>query len=572
MISLPSGVRVWLACGHTDMRKGMDGLAMLAQQVLEESPFSGALFAFRGRHGGLVKLLWYDGQGMCLFSKRFERGHFVWPTTNTGRVSLSPAQLSMLLEGIDWRMPQRVRRPELAGWCGGRSRRSHSTRFATMLQPPWVFTAPTDLPDDPATLQAILRAALSEIERLQLLIAGLQRNRFGRRSERLDDETLQHGIEDLEQSLAQQAAALEAAASPPEVPAPDAKATPRRTEPPKRNRGALPAHLPRVEVVIDVEVKACACCGGALHQIGEDRAEMLDYVPAPLRGRVIRRPRYGCRACEQAVVQAPAPERPIDGGMATEALLAHVLVNKFADHLPLYRQSQIFARQGVTLDRSTLCTWVGRACWWLAPLHELVLSTVLTSPMVFADDTTLPVLDPGRGRTKTGRLWCYAVDDRPWCGPSHPIAAYVYSDDRKNVRPAGHLAAFRGVLQVDGYDGFKKLAGDRADASVRLAFCWTHMRRYFYEFYVSTKSPLAGEVLARIRQLYAIEAEIRGHPAEHRQQVRQARSRPIVEALHVWLQDQLGRVSSVSDLAKAIRYAIRHWPGLVAFLDDARVE
>ena len=179
-----------------------------------------------------------------------------------------------------------------------------------MLQPPWVFTAPTDLPDDPATLQAILRAALTEIERLQLLIAGLQRNRFGRRSERLDDETLQHGIEDLEQSLAQQAAALEAAASPPEVPAPDAKATPRRTEPPKRNRGALPAHLPRVEVVIDVEVKACACCGRALYQIGEDRAEMLDYVPAQLRVRVIRRPRYGCRACEQAVVQAPAPERP----------------------------------------------------------------------------------------------------------------------------------------------------------------------------------------------------------------------------------------------------------------------
>ena len=201
-----------------------------------------------------------------------------------------------------------------------------------------------------------------------------------------------------------------------------------------------------------------------------------------------------------------------------------------------------------------------------------MLGTVLASPKVFADDTTLPVLDPGRGRTKTGRLWCYAVDDRPWCGPGHPIAAYVYSDDRKNERPAAHLAAFRGVLQVDGYDGFKKLAGDRTDASVRLAFCWIHMRRYFYEFYVSTQSPLAGEVLARVRQLYAIEAEIRGHSAEHRQQVRQARSRPIVEALYVWLHDQLGRLSGVSDLAKAIRYTIRHWPGLVVFLDDGRVE
>jgi transposase len=272
-----------------------------------------------------------------------------------------------------------------------------------------VFTAPTDLPDDPATLQLILRAALAEIERLQLLIAGLQRNRFGRRSERLDDEVLQQGVEDLEQSVAEQMAGLEAT-SPPTS---GANAEAHRAAPVRRNRGALPAHLPRVELVVDVDDKACPCCGGGLHPIGEDSAEMLDYVPAQLRVRVIRRPRYGCRACEGAVVQAPAPERPIDGGMATEALLAQVLIGKYSDHLPLYRQSQIFARQGVTLDRSTLCNWVGRACWWLAPLHELMLSTVLTSPKVFADDTTLPVLDPGRGRTKTGRLWCYAIDNRP---------------------------------------------------------------------------------------------------------------------------------------------------------------
>ena len=243
-----------------------------------------------------------------------------------------------------------------------------------------------------------------------------------------------------------------------------------RTEPTKRNRGALPAHLPRVEVVIDVDDKACPCCGGTLHVIGEDRAEMLDYVPAQVRVRVIRRPRYGCRACEEAVVQAPAPERPIDGGMATEALLAHVLVNKYSDHLPLYRQAQIFARQGVTLDRSTLCNWVGRACWWLAPLHELVLSTVLTSPKVFADDTTLPVLDPGRGRTKTGRLWCYAVDNRPWRGPGHPAAAYVYSEDRRGEHPPTHLRGFRGLLQVDGYAGFGGLVADAGNAS-QLAFC-----------------------------------------------------------------------------------------------------
>jgi len=336
-------------------------------------------------------------------------------------------------------------------------------------------------------------------------------------------------------------------------------------------------------VVIDVEAKACPCCSGALHLIGEDSSEQLDIVPAQLRVRVTRRPRYGCRACEGAVVQAPAPDRLLDGGMATEALVAHIVVAKFCDHLPLYRQAGMLARQGVTLDRSTLANWVGRACWWLTPLYELVLSTVLSSPKLFADDTTLPVLDPGRGRTKTGRLGAMrsttglsaSLTSRRgiaarWCGPAHPAAAYVYSQDRRGERPAGHLAEFRGVLQVDGYAGFKRLAGDRADASVRLAFCWAHMRRPFYEFFVSTQSPLAGEVLARIRALYAIEAEIRGHPAEHRRQVRQDRTRPIVDALHVWLHDHLGRVSATSDLANAIRYAIRHWDGLVVFLDDGR--
>jgi hypothetical protein len=250
----------------------------------------------------------------------------------------------------------------------------------------------------------------------------------------------------------------------------------------------------------------------------------------------------------------------------------HVVVSKFCDSLPLYRQSQMLARQGVTLDRSTLSQWVGAACWWLTPLYDLVVSTALSSDKVFADDTTLPVLDPGRGRTKTGRLWCYAVDDRPWRGPSHPAAAYIYTEDRKSARPAEHLAGFGGVLQVDGYNGFKRLAGDRADHSVRLAFCWAHMRREFFQFHASTKSPLAAELLARVAELYAIESEIRGHPAEHRRQVRQERSRPIVEGLHAWLHQNVGRVPAASDLAKAMRYAIRHWPGLIVFLDDGRVE
>ena len=204
---------------------------------------------------------------------------------------------------------------------------------------------------------------------------------------------------------------------------------------------------------------------------------MLDVVPAQYRVKVIRQPRYGCRACEGAVVQAPAPERPLDGGMATEAVIAQVLVAKYSEHLPLYRQAQVFARHGIELDRSTLSLWVGRACWWLEPLYERLLARILGSTKIFADDTPLPVLDPGRGRTKTGRLWAYAVDDRPWLGPAPPAVAYVYAEDRKGERPAAHLAGFTGILRVDGYGGFKRLAGDGPSGPVRLAFCWSHCRR-----------------------------------------------------------------------------------------------
>jgi transposase len=404
-------------------------------------------------------------------------------------------------------------------------------------------------------------AAQAEVEKLRLLIRQLQRGRFGRRSERLDPDQLQLGLEDLEQTVAAAEAAQEAAS--------------RSSDRPRlrrRNLGALPTHLPRVEVLVDVEDKACPCCGGAMHVIGEDTSEMLDVIPAQLRVRVIRRPRYGCRACAEAVVQAPAPERPITGGMATEALLAHVLVAKFCDHLPLYRQAVIFARQGVELDRSTLCDWVGRACWWLEPLWRLLHRHVLSATRIFADDTPLPVLDPGRGRTKTGRLWGYAVDDRPWGGETPPAVVYLYAAGRKGEHPAAHLAGFTGVLQVDGYGGFKRLLENRPPGAVRLAFCWAPCRRRFYEIHRATGSPLAEEVLRRIGELYGIEAEVRGQPAEVRRTVRQERSRPLVEALHAWLTAQLARVSGKSALAAALRYALRHWPGLVLFLEDGRLE
>src|SRR5690349_13997880 len=413
------------------------------------------------------------------------------------------------------------------------------------------------------TVLAERDGAQAEVEKLRLLIRQLQRGRFGRRSEKLDPDQLQLGLEDLEQAAAAAEAVQEAAAR---------SGTPRAPRARRRNLGALPAHLPRVEVLVDVEDKACACCGGAMHVIGEDASEMLDIVPAQLRVRVIRRPRYACRACEEAVVQAPAPERPITGGMATEALLAHVLVAKYGDHLPLYRQALIFARQGVELDRSTLCDWVGRACWWLEPLWRLLRRHVMSSTRIFADDTRLPVLDPGRGRTRTGRSWGYAIDDRPWQGSTPPAVVYLYAENRKGEHPAAHLAGFTGVLQVDGYAGFKGLLENRPPGGVRLAFCWAHCRRRFYEFHQATGSPLAEEALRRIGELYAIEAESRGRPAEERRTVRQERSRPIVDALHAWLTVQLARVSGKSGLAEAVRYALRHWQGLVLFLDDGRLE
>src|SRR3712207_5027813 len=296
-------------------------------------------------------------------------------------------------------------------------------------------------------------AAQAEIEKLRLLIRQLQRGQFGRRSERLDPDQLQLGLEDLEQTVAAAEAAQESAAT--------RSGTPRTPRARRRNLGALPAHLPRVEVLVDVEDKSCPCCGGSLHVIGEDTSEMLDVVPARYRVRVIRRPRYACRTCEEAVVQAPAPERPITGGMATEALLAHVLVAKFCDHLPLYRQAQIFARQGIELDRSTLGDWVGQACRWLEPLWRLLRRHVMSSTWIFADDTRLPVLDPGRGRTKTGCLWGYAIDDRPWGGETPPAVVYLYAEDRKGEHPAAHLAGFKGILQWDGYSGFKTLLAGR---------------------------------------------------------------------------------------------------------------
>jgi transposase len=416
------------------------------------------------------------------------------------------------------------------------------------------------LPDDPGTLKAMLLAERARAERLEQIIKELRRHRFGRSAETLPEDQLLLGLEDVEQVAASSEAEVEATA-----PADRVQRAARR----HINRGSLPPHLPRIEMVVDIEDHSCPCCHNVLHRIGEDRSERLDIVPAQLRVLVVRRPKYACRTCEEVVVQAPAPARLIEGGLPTEATVAQVLASKYADHLPLYRQAQIYARQGIALDRSTLADWVGRAAWLLRPVHERLLATLKTSTKLFADETTAPVLDPGRGRTKIGQLWAYARDDRPWGGSDPPGVAYVYAPDRKAGRPISHLAGFKGILQVDGYGGYRALA-QRGD--VQLAFCWAHVRRRFYELAVAGPAPIASEALKRIAALYAVETDIRGRSADERRMRRQEKSRPMLDALESWLQTKLGLISQKTKLAEAIRYALTRWEGLTRFLDDGRIE
>jgi transposase len=426
------------------------------------------------------------------------------------------------------------------------------------------------LPSDVDTLQQLVRdlaaqvaddrselaQAQGEIERLKLIIRRFQRAQFGRRSERIDDDQLALGLEDLDADIAR-LQARHPAASVHDV-----------SSQPASHRQGLPDHLPREDVAIDIDERVCPCCGGALHLIGETVSEMLDFVPARLRVLRIRRPKYGCRACG-TIHQAAAPERPIAKGLASPGLLAHVLVSKYCDHMPLYRQSQIFARNGVEIERSTLANWVGGACWWLEPLQARLAVHVFGSGKIFADDTPIPVLDPGRGRTKTGRLWVYTCDDRPWGGPDPPAAVYFYSPDRKSERPASHLERFHGVLQVDGYAGFERLT---ARGDIVLAACWAHTRRKFFDVHEATGSPIAAEALRRIAELYAIETSIRGRTAGERRSVRNTQSRPLVEAMKPWLETQLGRIPGRGGLADAIRYTLSRWPTLCHFLDDGRIE
>ncbi len=433
------------------------------------------------------------------------------------------------------------------------------------------------LPDDAAALRALLLATLGERDaavgerdilqaqndRLRHLLLKLTRMQFGAKSERLPEEQLQLGLEALEQAIAQGDAQAEQ--RDPELR--KDKAAKRRA-----SRGALPAHLPRIEVRLTPEDTACPCCRTAMVVIGEDTSERLDVIPAQFRVVVTRRPKLACRTCPGTMAQAPAPPRLIEGGLPTEAMVAHVLVARYADHLPLYRQAQILERQGVVVERSTLSFWMGYAAAEVAPLVARLREMMLASTRIFADETVVPVLDPGRGRTKQGYFWAIARDDRPWAGSQPPAVVYSYAPGRGQIHANALLGSYRGILQCDGYAAYKKFAGSKsADPAITLAFCWSHVRRGFYDL-AKAKAPIAMETLRRIAALYEVEARVRGKSAADRLVVRHIESRPLITELRVWFEAQLAKLPARGPTAEAIRYALNHWDGLQRFLEDGRVE
>ncbi|MCR5875888.1 IS66 family transposase [Phenylobacterium sp. J426] len=412
-----------------------------------------------------------------------------------------------------------------------------------------------------AQLLAQVAQLEAQNERYALIIAKLRRLQFGKRSEQLDKDQLQLAFEDLVQGLAE--IEQEEERSDPELKA-------HRTRQRRDRRPSLPDHLPQIDVTIEPETRACSCCGGELHVIGEDVSKRLDVVPAQYQVIVTRRPKYACRSCEGPIVQAPAPARLIEGGLPTERLVTQVVVDKYADHVPLYRQAQGFARQGISLDRSTLAFWTGYAAAELKPIWAHMRQTLLSASRLFVDETKAPVLDPGRGRTKSGYFWAIARDDRGWAGTDPPAVVYTYAPGRGADHAITLLKDFSGVLQTDGYTAYKTLATRRND--VALAHCWSHARRKAFDLTKGGSAPVAGELLARIGQLYAVEAEIRGQSAEARRQVRRQRSAPLIAALKSWLEEQLTRLPGRSQTAEAIRYIQTHWDGLTLFLDDGRIE
>lgn len=395
------------------------------------------------------------------------------------------------------------------------------------------------------------------IEHLKLQLAKLRQMLFGSKSEKIavQIDQLEMHLEEVEAARAELDAALEATSPSPATAS-------------KPGRKPLPDHLSREVVTHTLSSDCCTECGAHLRQFGEDVSEQIEYIPESFK--VIRhvRPKFACTGCDR-VIEAPAPSRAIERGLAGPGLLAHVLVSKYCDHLPLYRQSEIYARQGVDLSRSTLAGWVGASLELIRPLLDALGQHVFSGTKLHADDTPIPVLEPGRGKTKTGRLWTYVRDDRPAGEESAPAVWFAYSEDRKGEHPRTHLKSFKGALHADAYAGFHHLYGD---GDIYEVACWAHARRKFHEIHVLHASPTTTEALNRIAAMYAIEDEVRGKPAELRREVRQTRSRPLLDEFQQWMEKSLRQLSPKSETAGAIRYALSRWRALTRYIDDGRLE
>ena len=405
-----------------------------------------------------------------------------------------------------------------------------------------------------AGFMAQLRGRDFLIEKLKHQLAGMRRHRFGSSSEGLDQ--LELTLEEEEIARAAETPVEDVA----EAPVSDnAKRKPRRKP--------LPEHLPRNETVLSPG-DDCTACGGRLKHLGEDVTEELEYVPGRFVVNRIVRPRMACACCE-TFQQAPLPSRPIERGRPGPGLLAHVLVSKYADHLPLYRQSQIYAREGVELERSTLADWVGKITALLEPLANLIARYVLQGQALFADDTPVKLLSPGNKRTKTARVWTYVRDERPWKGPAPPCAWYQFTRDRKGEHPVSHLSGYKGWVHADGYTGFNGVFG--SDKASEMA-CMAHIRRKFVDIYKSQGSPIAEEAIKRIAELYAVEKQARGQSPEDRVVLRQSDAKPVFDNLEVWLRKQLPKLPRKSPLADAIRYALDRLPKARPYLDNGFLE
>jgi len=428
------------------------------------------------------------------------------------------------------------------------------------------------LPNDAESLKRLVLGKQELIARLTDEIARLKRWRFGRSSEVMDAAMPQQDLPLGDVLEVPPTAANDS------HPAPQSEAILRQDSAResskdtstklRRTARVFPAHLPR-EIVMHAPA-ACDCpeCGGSMRKLGEDVSEMLNYLPGTFT--VIRhvRPKLSCVRCSK-VIQLPAPSRPIERGMPAAGLLAQVIVSKYADHCPLYRQQAIYRRSGIDLDRATLAAWVGQVSDRLDPLVVALGRYVRSAEKLHTDDTPVPVLEPGRGKTRTGRWWTYVRDDRPAGSAAPPAVWYRFSPDRRGEHPQAHLKDFRGILQADGYAGYGPIY---ATGRVLEAACWAHARRHYYDLYAINKSPTAAEAIRRIGLLYAVERDIRGQLPEIRRQIRQQRSATILEELHAWLSATLQAVSAKSPLAGAIKYTLVRWTALTRFVDDGRIE